>query len=117
MSSFARPLTVATALVTSFFVAMVLTPLLARFFIRKGLHNAETAEQGNKHRSPLELLQVIYNRVIVLAMRRKPIALAAGVLAAIGGALTLEHIPQRFFPLARSSGDRASAASSTLREA
>jgi multidrug efflux pump subunit AcrB/outer membrane protein TolC len=96
----ALPLTVAIALVTSFLVAMVLTPLLARFFIRKGLHNAETAEQGKKHRSPLELLQVIYNRVIVLAMRRKPIALAAGVFAVIGGALTLQHIPQRFFPFA-----------------
>jgi multidrug efflux pump subunit AcrB/outer membrane protein TolC len=96
----ALPLTVAIALVTSFLVAMVLTPLLARFFIRKGLHNAETAEQGKKHRSPLELLQVIYNRVIVLAMRRKPMALAAGVFAVIGGALTLQHIPQRFFPFA-----------------
>ena len=96
----ALPLTVAIALVTSFLVAMVLTPLLARFFIRKGLHNAEAAEQGKKRRSPLELLQVIYNRVIVLAMRRKPIALAAGVLAVIGGALTLQHIPQRFFPFA-----------------
>jgi multidrug efflux pump subunit AcrB/outer membrane protein TolC len=96
----ALPLTVAIALITSFLVAMVLTPLLARLFIRKGLHNAETAEQGKKHRSPLELLQVIYNRVIVLAMRRKPIALAAGVLAVIGGALTLERIPQRFFPFA-----------------
>src|ERR1700733_7388784 len=97
----ALPLTVAIALATSFIVAMLLTPLLARFFIRKGLHNAEAAaEQGKKHRSPLELLQVIYNRVIVLAMRRKPIALAAGVLAVIGGALTLQHIPQRFFPFA-----------------
>jgi multidrug efflux pump subunit AcrB/outer membrane protein TolC len=96
----ALPLTVAIALVTSFLVAMVLTPLLARFFIRKGLHNAETAERGKKRRSPLELLQVIYNRAIGLAMRRKPIALAAGVLAVIGGALTLQHIPQRFFPFA-----------------
>ena len=96
----ALPLTVAIALVTSFLVAMVLTPLLARFFIRKGLHNEETPEQGKKRRSPLELMQVIYNRVIILAMRRKPIALAAGVFAVIGGALTLQHIPQRFFPFA-----------------
>jgi multidrug efflux pump subunit AcrB/outer membrane protein TolC len=96
----ALPLTVAIALITSFLVAMVLTPLLARFFIRKGLHNAEAAEAGKKRRSPLELMQVIYNRVIVLAMRRKPIALAAGVLAVIGGVLTLQHIPQRFFPFA-----------------
>ena len=37
----ALPLTVAIALATSFIVAMLLTPLLCRFFIRKGLHNAE----------------------------------------------------------------------------
>ena len=78
---------------------MVLTPLLARFFIRKGLHNAEAAEE-KKRRSPLELMQSIYNRVIVLAMRRKPVALAAGVLAVIAGAFVLQHIPQRFFPFA-----------------
>jgi multidrug efflux pump subunit AcrB/outer membrane protein TolC len=96
----ALPLTVAIALATSFLVAMVLTPLLARFFIRKGLHNAEAAEEGKKRRSPLELMQVFYNRVIVLAMRRKPIALAAGVFAVIGGAFALQHTPQRFFPFA-----------------
>jgi outer membrane protein TolC len=45
-------------------------------------------------------MQVIYNRVIVLAMRRKPIALVAGVLAVVTGVLTLQHIPQRFFPFA-----------------
>ena len=67
----ALPLTVAIALATSSMVAMVLTPLLARFFIRKGLHNAEGAEEGKKRRSPLELMQAIYNRVIVVAMRRK----------------------------------------------
>jgi multidrug efflux pump subunit AcrB/outer membrane protein TolC len=96
----ALPLTVAIALATSFLVAMVLTPLLARFFIRKGLHNNETGEQGKKRRSPLELMQVIYNRVIVLAMRRKSMALLAGVLAVIAGVFTLQHIPQRFFPFA-----------------
>jgi multidrug efflux pump subunit AcrB/outer membrane protein TolC len=100
----ALPLTVAIALATSFLVAMLLTPLLARFFIRKGLHNAEAPEagkaRGKKRRSPLELMQAIYNRLIVLAMKRKPIALAAGVLAVIGGVATLQHIPQRFFPFA-----------------
>lgn len=96
----ALPLTVAIALATSFLVAMVLTPLLARFFIRKGLHREESAEEGRKRRSPLELMQVIYNRVIVLAMKAKPLALATGVLAVMAGAWTLQHIPQRFFPFA-----------------
>ena len=96
----ALPLTVAIALATSFLVAMLLTPLLARFFIRKGLHGAAAPEAGTKRRSPLEVMQAIYNRLIVLAMRRKPLAFAAGVLAVIGGALTLQHTPQRFFPFA-----------------
>src|SRR5579862_2035090 len=96
----ALPLTVAIALATSFLVAMVLTPLLARSFIRKGLHGAEAADTPNRRRSPLELMQVVYNRVIVIAMHNKQVALAAGVLAVIGGALTLQHIPRRFFPFA-----------------
>ena len=80
----ALPLTVAIALSTSFIVAMLLTPLLCRSFIRQGLHNAEAAKT-KKGFSPLELMQRIYNRVIVVAMRCKPVALAAGVLAVIGG--------------------------------
>jgi multidrug efflux pump subunit AcrB/outer membrane protein TolC len=96
----ALPLTVAIALATSFLVAMVLTPLLARFFIKKGLHHTEAAGEPKRRRSPLELMQVVYNRVIVIAMKNKPIALAAGVLAIVAGAALLKHIPQRFFPFA-----------------
>ena len=95
----ALPLTVAIALSTSFLVAMLLTPMLCHFFIRKGLHNAENHGE-KKRRSPLELMQLAYNRVIVIAMRWKPVALAAGVVAVIAGALVLKHIPQRFFPFA-----------------
>src|SRR5215471_6633433 len=58
----ALPLTVAIALSTSFIVGMLLTPLLSQFFIKKGLHNPEGA--GKKKRlSPLEIMQLIYNRV------------------------------------------------------
>jgi multidrug efflux pump subunit AcrB/outer membrane protein TolC len=95
----ALPLTVAVALATSFIVAMLLTPLLCRLFIRKGLHNAD-AVGGKKRRSPLEIMQWGYNRIIVVAMNWKPVALAAGVCAVIGGVLVLQHIPQRFFPFA-----------------
>ncbi len=95
----ALPLTVAIALATSFVVAMLLTPLLCRFFIRKGLHSAE-AVGGKKRHSPLELMQSVYNRIIVVAMNWKALALAAGVCAVIGGVLVLQHIPQRFFPFA-----------------
>jgi multidrug efflux pump subunit AcrB/outer membrane protein TolC len=94
----ALPLTVAIALATSFIVAMLLTPLLAHFFIRKGLHDPEAGHKQS--RSPLEIMQVVYNRVIVLAMKAKPAALVAGVLAIVAGAMVLQHIPQRFFPFA-----------------
>jgi multidrug efflux pump subunit AcrB/outer membrane protein TolC len=94
----ALPLTVAIALSTSFIVAMLLTPLLAHFFIRKGLHNADAEHKSR--RTPLEIMQTIYNKVIVLAMEAKPVALAAGVLAVVGGVLVLQRIPQRFFPFA-----------------
>jgi len=95
----ALPVTVAIALSTSFVVAMLLTPLLSQFFIRKGLHSDE-ADQGKKRRSPLELIQWVYNRVIVVAMRWKKVAVASGVLAVIAGALVLHHVPERFFPFA-----------------
>ncbi len=93
----ALPLTVAIALSTSFLVAMLLTPMLCHFFIHKGLHHDENTK---KRRSPLELMQLAYNKIIVIAMRFKPVALASGVAAVILGGLVLKHIPQRFFPFA-----------------
>jgi multidrug efflux pump subunit AcrB len=90
---------VAIALSTSFVVAMMLTPLLSKFFIRKGLHSPE-ADQGKKRRSPLEFMQWIYNRVIVVAMRWKTAAIACGVLAVAVGALVLHRVPEQFFPFA-----------------
>jgi multidrug efflux pump subunit AcrB/outer membrane protein TolC len=95
----ALPLTVAIALTTSFIVAMLLTPLLCKFFIRKGLHSAE-GDPAKKRRSPLELMQAFYNRVIVVAMRAKPAAIACGVLAVAAGGFVLHRIPERFFPFA-----------------
>ena len=95
----ALPLTVAIALATSFIVAMLLTPMLSQFFIRKGLHNPE-GSSGKKRRGPLEIMQAIYNRVIVVAMRWKPAAVAFGVLAVAAGAFVLHNVPQRFFPFA-----------------
>ena len=95
----ALPVTVAIALSTSFVVAMLLTPLLSRFFIRKGLHNPEDAT-AKKHWSPLEFMQAIYNRVLVVAMRWKPLAVICGVLAVAAGVVVLKHVPEQFFPFA-----------------
>ena len=95
----ALPLTVAIALATSFIVAMLLTPLLSQFFIRHGLHQPEGATK-KKRRSPLEIMQTIYNRVIVVAMRWKAAAVALGVVAVAAGTFVLHRIPERFFPFA-----------------
>ncbi len=96
----ALPLTVAIALSTSFLVGMLLTPLLSQFFIKQGLHHAEGASERKRRRSPLEIMQLIYNRVIVVAMRWKPVAVVFGVVAIAAGAFVLHHIPERFFPFA-----------------
>jgi multidrug efflux pump subunit AcrB/outer membrane protein TolC len=95
----ALPLTVAIALATSFIVAMLLTPMLSQFFIRKGLHNPADGS-ARKRRGPLEIMQAIYNRVIVVAMRWKPTAVAFGVVAVAAGAFVLHIVPERFFPFA-----------------
>jgi len=95
----ALPLTVAIALATSFIVAMLLTPMLSQFFIRKGLHNPEDGS-AKKRRGPLEIMQAIYNRVIVVAMQWKAAAVAFGVFAVAAGAFVLHIVPERFFPFA-----------------
>jgi multidrug efflux pump subunit AcrB/outer membrane protein TolC len=96
----ALPLTVAIALSTSFLVGMMLTPMLSQFFIKKGLHHAEEPGEKKRRRSPLEIMQAIYNRVIVVAMRWKTVAVAVGVGAVALGAVVLHHVPERFFPFA-----------------
>jgi len=95
----ALPLTVAIALSTSFLVGMLLTPMLSQFFIKQGLHTHGAATE-KKRRSPLEIMQSIYNRVIVVAMKWKPVAVVSGIFAVAAGAFVLHRLPERFFPFA-----------------
>ncbi|SPF53890.1 Acriflavin resistance protein [Candidatus Sulfopaludibacter sp. SbA4] len=95
----ALPLTVAIALSTSFLVGMLLTPLLSQFFIKKGLHSPDAAA-GKKRRSPLDIMQAVYNRVIAMAMNWKPAAVVLGVFAVAAGVFVLHRLPERFFPFA-----------------
>jgi multidrug efflux pump subunit AcrB len=96
----ALPVTVAVALGSSFFVAMLLTPLLCRFFIRKGLHTGEAGAHARPKFSVLDLMQRAYERIITAAMRRKWIAVAYGVAAVALGVFLLGRVPDRFFPSA-----------------
>ncbi len=93
----ALPITVAVALSVSFVVAVLLTPLLCRFFIRKGLHDPAASK---KKPGMLDRLQAIYNRTILFFMRRKTLAAGLGLLAVTGGVLLYLFIPQQFFPSA-----------------
>jgi len=96
----ALPVTVAVALATSYVVAMMLTPLLCRFFIHQGLHTGMANAEKKRRSSPLELMQAIYNRVIVVAMKWKTAVIVAGILAVAAGALVLRLVPEQFFPYA-----------------
>jgi multidrug efflux pump subunit AcrB/outer membrane protein TolC len=90
----ALPITVALALSVSFLVAICLTPLLCRTFIRKGI-KASASKPGL-----LDRIQGWYGQAITTLMRRKAWAVGVGVLAiAIGGGL-YAIVPEQFFPSA-----------------
>src|SRR2546426_7120318 len=92
----ALPISVAVGLASSFAVAMLLTPLLCRFFIKQGLHS----DGAKKKFDILDFMQAAYNRAIALLMARKTIAVVAGLAAIVGGVLLLRTVPQQFFPSA-----------------
>lgn len=95
----ALPVTVAVALGSSYVVAMLLTPLLCRYFIRQGLHGAGQPGRRKKF-SVLDGMQSVYGRVIDFAMARKALTVVFGIAAVAAGALMLSRIPNRFFPSA-----------------
>lgn len=94
----ALPITVAIALAVSFMVAVLLTPLLCRFFIKQGLHSHEPGDNKPPTFNLLDSLQSTYNKVIVFLMKRKMLALATGVIAVVAGVVLFKHVPQQFFP-------------------
>jgi multidrug efflux pump subunit AcrB/outer membrane protein TolC len=98
----ALPLTVTIALSVSFIVAVMLTPILCRFFVRKGLHDHDTNKEEiqKKHLSILDRLQYAYGKAINFLMARKPMAVALGVVAVIIGVLLFQLVPRQFFPSA-----------------
>jgi multidrug efflux pump subunit AcrB/outer membrane protein TolC len=101
----ALPIAVAIALSVSFLVAMLLTPLTARFFIRQGLKDhglpeSETPQTKQRKPTPLDYMQKQYNWIITWAMLHKKIVLASAALAFVGGLGILRIVPQQFFPLA-----------------
>ena len=88
--------TVAIALMVSFAVAMLLTPLLAMLFANQGLHPA--TERARRIR-PLDWMQAVYERAMSVAMPRKRTTLIGAAVAFVAGLLLMRVVPYRFFPM------------------
>jgi len=100
----ALPVAVAVSLGSSYIVAMLLTPLLCSFFIRKGLRDTGPSDEAVQKRGfsfrPLEWMQSLYNRAIQFAMGHKKLTAAYGILVFAAGLALLPLLPSRFFPFA-----------------
>jgi multidrug efflux pump subunit AcrB/outer membrane protein TolC len=94
----AMSFTVAIALVVSFAVAMLLTPMLALALVKTGLHQAST-ESTRQRRTPLDIMQSAYERVMTVAMPRKRLTMIGAVFAFVAGLGLMSVVPYRFFPM------------------
>ena len=99
---FALPITVAVALASSFFVAMVLTPLLCYTFIRKGLHQkTNDAPERKQKRSMLDLMQDGYNALLDWCVKHPRLTIISSLVPIIfAGLLFSKGVRQQFFPAA-----------------
>jgi multidrug efflux pump subunit AcrB/outer membrane protein TolC len=97
----ALPITVAIALAVSFIVAVFLTPLLCRTFIKKGLHDHDAVEEHGKEKvSLLDRLQEKYGILSTIFMNKKWLAFILGGCAFAIGVILFAFVPQQFFPSA-----------------
>jgi multidrug efflux pump subunit AcrB/outer membrane protein TolC len=92
--------TVAIALMVSFAVAMLLTPMLALTLARTGLHQPATASSESRtRRTPLDVMQSAYERAMAAAMPRKRLTMVGATVAFVGGLALMAAVPYRFFPM------------------
>ena len=91
------PVTVSVALLSSYVIAMFLTPLLSMAMITKGLkHGVSTKPR----RTPLDVMQEGYEWLMQRAMPRKRLTLSIAGGAFAAGLVMMRIAPQRFFPTA-----------------
>ncbi len=89
------PISVTVALVVSFLVAVLLIPLLCHMFIKTGLHS----KPGKKKRlSLLDIVQKIYDVVLIKAFKWPKLTVLLGVLSVAGTVLVATQVPVRLFP-------------------
>jgi len=92
--------TVAIALMVSFAIAMLLTPMLAMTLVKLGLHPVGTASsEVRRRRTPLDVMQSVYERAMGVAMPRKRLTIVGAVVAFVAGLALMSAVPYRFFPM------------------
>jgi outer membrane protein TolC len=97
----ALPITVALSLSISYLVAMFLTPMMSKAFIRTGLKSSEHGDSETPAKpSILDRMQRDYNRIIGKAMQHKKAVLVSTVIAFAGGVGLMMLVPQHLFPTA-----------------
>lgn len=97
------PITVSLALASSFIVAMVLTPTLCFFFIKKGLHSHESHQEkpSGKKSIVLDLMQQGYNKAIDWCANRHTFVITGSLLLIVmAGILFKLGVKQKFMPYA-----------------
>lgn len=95
----ALPIAVSIALATSFVVAMLLTPLTARYFIHRGIDPGEE-DAAQQKVNVIGRMQQVYNRAIGWSMQNRRLVLVTGVAIFLIGLGALQLVRQQFFPLA-----------------
>lgn len=97
----ALPITVALSLAISYMVAMFLTPMMSKAFIRTGLKSSGEGD-SNKPSKPsiLDYMQRSYNRIIGKAMQHKKAVLVSTVFAFVASIGLMTLVPQHLFPTA-----------------
>ncbi len=92
---FTLPVTITVALLVSLVVAVLLIPLLCYFFIRTGLNSAKG---GKPNFSLLDIIQKIYDVVLVWAFKAPLLTVLIGFLSVAGAIALATHLQVRLFP-------------------
>ncbi|MDQ6530973.1 efflux RND transporter permease subunit [Flavobacterium sp. LHD-85] len=92
------PIAVAVSLITSFIVAVLLTPYMSYVFIKKGLKHKVSDRPVKKNM--LDRLQNVFNNALEFSFRWPKATLAAGLFSVILALIIASGVEQELFPTA-----------------
>lgn len=92
------PIAVAVSLITSFVVAVMLTPYMSYVFIKKGLKHKVNDRPVKKNM--LDRLQHVFNNGLEFSFRWPKATLAAGLFSVVLAVLVASNVEQELFPTA-----------------